>query len=87
MKKCFLCKGDLTHQRVSVERKWNDKKIIIEDVPAEVCEQCGEHYFDGETTLKLEKIKKAGVFPQEQLVNIPASVRDFKNISYMEKEQ
>ncbi|MFD1361276.1 type II toxin-antitoxin system MqsA family antitoxin [Lentibacillus salinarum] len=84
MRKCYICNGDVEHRRVSVEREWNGKKMIIEDVPAAVCEQCGEQYFDGETTLRLEKIKKASVFPQEQTVQILASIRDFKNVSHME---
>ncbi|WP_373895577.1 type II toxin-antitoxin system MqsA family antitoxin [Virgibacillus natechei] len=83
MKKCYICNGDIETKRVSVEREWNGKKIVIQDVPAEVCEQCGERYFDGETTLRLEKIKKATVFPDEQKVQVPTTVRDFKNLSYM----
>lgn len=59
MKKCYLCQqGNIEKKIVTVEREWEGKKIIIENVPAEVCDQCGEKYFDPDTTLKLEKIKK-----------------------------
>lgn len=71
MNECYLCKGNIEKQLVMVEREWNGRKIIIEGVPAEVCEQCGEKYFDSETTLKLEKIKKASTYPQEQDISIP----------------
>lgn len=77
MKKCYLCQGEIEHKLVTVERDWKGKKIIIENVPADVCEQCGERYFDPDTTLKMEKIKKANVFPQEQTISIPASIRQF----------
>jgi YgiT-type zinc finger domain-containing protein len=77
MKECYFCKGNIEKKLVIVECEYNGKKIIIEDVPAEVCEQCGEKYFNSETTLKLEKIKKASTYPQEQDVLIPASVRRF----------
>lgn len=30
--------------------------IIIKDVPAKVCDQCGEQYFDDETSQNIEKI-------------------------------
>lgn len=80
MKKCFLCQGDVQHKFVTVERDWKGKKIIIENVPAEVCEQCGERFFDAETTLKMEKIKKAAVFPQERTITIPALVRKFDRL-------
>ena len=80
MKQCYLCKGDVEKQLVTVEREWNGKKIIIEDVPAEVCEQCGERYFDSETTMRMEKIKKASMYPQEQTISIPAFVRKFDRL-------
>lgn len=80
MKKCYLCQGDVEHKLVTVERDWKGKKIIIENVPAEVCEQCGERYLDADTTLKLEKIKNASAFPQERTISIPASVRKFDRL-------
>jgi YgiT-type zinc finger domain-containing protein len=80
MKECYLCKGVVEKKLVMVEREWNGKKIIIEGVPAEVCEQCGEKYFDSETTLKLEKIKKASTYPQEQDISISALVRRFDRL-------
>ncbi len=30
--------------------------IIIKDIPAEICDQCGEAYFDEETTRELMRI-------------------------------
>ncbi|UOF90718.1 type II toxin-antitoxin system MqsA family antitoxin [Fodinisporobacter ferrooxydans] len=81
MKKCYLCQGEIEQKLVTVEREWKGKKIIIENVPAEVCDQCGERYFDAETTFKMEKIKKATDFPQEQIISIPASVRKFDRLS------
>lgn len=30
--------------------------IIIKDVPANVCDQCGEYYVDTQTAIKLEEI-------------------------------
>lgn len=80
MTKCYLCQGDLEKKFVTVEREWEGKKIIIENVPAEVCDQCEEKYFDPDTTLKLEKIKKASGFPQEKTISIPASVRKFDSL-------
>jgi len=78
---CKICQGNIEKKRVTVEREWKGKKIIIEDVPAMVCEQCGESYFDSETTMQMEKIKKASVYPLEKNVSIPASVRQFDQIS------
>ena len=34
----------------------NEHIIIIKEVPALVCEQCGEYYLETETAQKIEKI-------------------------------
>ena len=46
---CFMCKGNYM---VDLEKTI----IIIKDVPAKVCDQCGEQYFDDETSQNIEKI-------------------------------
>jgi YgiT-type zinc finger domain-containing protein len=33
MKKCYICGGDMKHNKVVVEREWGGKRIIIQDVP------------------------------------------------------
>jgi YgiT-type zinc finger domain-containing protein len=42
-------------KRVRVEKWVNEKLIVIENVPALVCEECGEKYYDAETALKLDE--------------------------------
>jgi YgiT-type zinc finger domain-containing protein len=55
MTKCLYCKGNLVRKRVRVEKWVNEKLIVIENVPALVCEECGEKYYDAETALKLDE--------------------------------
>ena len=62
-------------KKVSVERWWRGHLIIIEGVPAHVCEQCGEMYFDAEVALEMDRIKKAATVPGERLIQVP--VRPF----------
>jgi hypothetical protein len=38
-----------------VEKLVNEKLIVIENVQALVCEECGEKYYDAETALKLDE--------------------------------
>jgi len=43
--KCVLCKnGETEHGFVTVTLQRNDTTIIIKEVPADVCENCGEYY-------------------------------------------
>ena len=53
---CFMCKGDLEEKKVNYVVDLEDTIIIIKGVPARVCTQCGEQYFDDETAENIEKI-------------------------------
>ena len=53
---CFMCKGNLEEKNVNYMVDLEETIIIIKGVPAKVCTQCGEQYFDDETTENIEKI-------------------------------
>jgi len=42
---CRYCDGQLEEQRVTRFQKYQDQWILIENVPALVCRQCGEQFF------------------------------------------
>ena len=46
---CFMCKGDLEEKKVNYIVDLEKTIIIIKGVPAKVCKQCGEQYFDDKT--------------------------------------
>lgn len=52
---CFMCKGNLEEKKVNYVVDLEDT-IIIKGVPAKVCTQYGEQYFDDETAKNIEKI-------------------------------
>lgn len=53
---CILCKSKLTRGKVNHIVDLNGHIIIIKDVPANVCKQCGEYFIENNVALKLEKI-------------------------------
>ena len=53
---CFMCKGVLEKKNVNYMVDLESTIIIIKNVPAKVCKQCGEQYFDDETSKNIEKI-------------------------------
>ena len=53
---CFMCKGELEEKRVNYIVDLKETIIIIKSVPAKVCKQCGEQYFDDEIAENIEKI-------------------------------
>lgn len=53
---CFICKGKLEEKKVNYVVNLEETIIIIKGVPAKVCTECGEQYFDDETSENIEKI-------------------------------
>ena len=52
--KCVICKNGTTNPgRVNAVLQRNDCTIIFKDVPADVCENCGEYYLSEEVTNKI----------------------------------
>jgi len=56
---CYFCGGEVTAQRVNVMRRWKGRYTLIEDVPAHVCTQCGERYYDAATAEGMDQIMRA----------------------------
>ena len=49
--KCVICKQGETHPgEVTVSLQRGESTIILKNVPAEVCENCGEYYLSEEIT-------------------------------------
>ena len=53
---CFMCKGELIEKKVNYMVDLEKTIIIIKGVPAKVCSECGEQYFDDETSHNIESI-------------------------------
>ena len=52
--KCVICKnGDTAFGMVTVVLQRNGCTIIFKDVPADVCENCGEYYLNEDVTSKI----------------------------------
>ena len=62
---CEFCGGRTTLRRVRKQHWFRQKLYILEDVPAEVCVECGERYFHARVldmidhTLEREHLVKA----------------------------
>ncbi|MCK4476103.1 MAG: YgiT-type zinc finger protein [Methanophagales archaeon] len=52
MKTCYLCGGDIEQRVVEVEVEG----VVVKNVPAEVCTQCGEKYFKTKIATFIQKV-------------------------------
>lgn len=48
MNECRICKGQLEERRVTRVQEYKGHWYIIENLPALVCNQCGETYYTPE---------------------------------------
>ncbi len=53
---CVICKGMLYKGIVNYPVDLGDKFILIKEVPADICNQCGEYYLDDEVFKQVEEI-------------------------------
>jgi len=75
---CEYCGGEVRARKVTVPYRHKGKLIIIENVPAGVCQRCGERYYDAVTIEKMEAIVRLKRAAKKTVV-VP--VRDFAEVA------
>lgn len=56
---CLHCKGAMARSNVSYTVNRKGYHLVIDDVPAWVCEQCGEPLFEEETVNLVQEMLRA----------------------------
>ncbi|OGF54588.1 MAG: hypothetical protein A2Z21_06870 [Candidatus Fraserbacteria bacterium RBG_16_55_9] len=55
--RCYFCgHGTLEEHRVTVDLRRGDRLIVIKNVPALVCDACGERQYSLETSREIDRI-------------------------------
>ena len=65
--RCELCDGKLEHREVLARFRFKGETIYIEHVPAWVCKQCGEQYYDAPVYKQMERIAQQREQIQRQI--------------------
>jgi YgiT-type zinc finger domain-containing protein len=53
---CYFCGGVVEEDVISYMRKWRGEYLLIDNVPAGVCNQCGEKYFEAKVAEKMDNL-------------------------------
>ena len=61
---CWFCGGEVVERRVTVTRQRDGRVVVIENIPAEVCGDCGERVFLPEQVEKMERILRGEEEPE-----------------------
>ena len=65
---CPVCEStDTRHANVRSAFWHNDRLVVIEDVPALICNVCGEQFYDDAAVNLIDRIRANG-FPPEEAV-------------------
>ncbi len=56
--KCYFCKARVVQQQITIDYRWGENLFVIKDVPAGVCQQCGEKYLASDVYKELERLAK-----------------------------
>jgi len=75
MGRCSICGGDTAKTKITFSQEVNGMLEVVENVPAEVCTQCGDQLFDPKTVRTLEKILRSKRKPTKT-ISVP--VFDFE---------
>ena len=54
--KCLVCHHDMVERKVTLDLRIGEELVIIEEVPATVCENCGEQVFTPEVTRQVQAV-------------------------------
>ncbi|NCP16718.1 YgiT-type zinc finger protein [bacterium] len=52
---CEYCGGEIIEKRVTLHRKFKGKYILLENIPAGVCTQCGTRYYTANVLKTIEE--------------------------------
>ena len=78
MEPCSLCGGEMEEKEVEVIKKAGEKVVVVKDVPAWVCKQCGERYYSIDTVERINGIVKEVSEEKVKMRKIFAGELNFK---------
>lgn len=71
MYKCYFCQGKTKIKNVKVDFRWGNKLFVVEDVPVEICSQCGERYYSAEVSKRLDELVKKSSQKPQKILEVP----------------
>lgn len=77
MDKCFFCKGALEEKAVNFDFRWGDNLVLLENVPALVCYQCGEKYFSAEASHRMKELAKIAIKKESKIREVCVPVMSY----------
>lgn len=72
---CGQCGGTRVHREAVRSAFWHGERlVVIEDIPALVCDDCNEQFFDDRTVMLIDRLRGEGFPPDRSSHEIVAQV-------------
>lgn len=72
---CPECQSTDTRNAPVRSAFWHDDRlVVVEDVPALVCNACGEQFYDDGTVLLIDRMRRTGFPPEEAIRELKVPV-------------
>ena len=72
MSNCHFCQGKTKIKNIDIDFRWGAKLFVVQNVPVEVCIQCGERYYSAEISKKLDELaRKQSKATPSQTIQVP----------------
>ena len=68
---CSFCGGEVKNDRVELDYRYKGKLYVFQDVPAGVCQQCGEKYLIGKVSKEIEHRIKSNKW--DKTITVPVN--------------
>ena len=56
--RCSFCKGKLVEGKTEFIARVENEVVVIKEVPAYICENCGESYFSAAISRKMDEVMR-----------------------------
>lgn len=70
---CEYCSGEIRPKKVTVNHSYEDRLVIIKDVPVGVCQECGQRYYAAATLDQLDTMAQNSDAAPER-ISVPVMV-------------
>ncbi len=65
--KCNLCSGFMLEQETTYTLKINERFVMVENVPAKVCQQCGDLLYSPDVVERLQRTICSNKEPEKMI--------------------
>ena len=82
---CPACESTNTRHDYVRSALWqNERLVVIEDIPALVCNTCGEQFYDDGTMLLIDRLRATGFPPEDAVRELSVPVFSCRSVASSE---